>query len=469
MGAAAMMHSGVRRRTRGLRDWAAGVLTLLALWAPAGAKIDLVTLPQKDTTQLTIYKSEDLTLVRETRELTFRKGLNQIQFSWANTLIDPTSLQIDMKESPQDFRVLDAVYPANSQNTIVWNIEAAKEGKARAEITFFASGLTWRADYTAIANDDETALRIEPDFTITNNSGEDFENARTRLVVGEINLVQAIAELARQGIIARDDADGFRQRAARSMMKAQRAEERYDMAAMAPGISAEAQMNAKEILKAAVSEYYLYSIEGEENLQTGWGKQLPNPRTDGVKIDVSYEYNPIKYGGGTVKFYKFKNDADHRIGEVPLPEGQWYVYSGDTRGGMRFQGSWQHKYVPIGEDVELNLGSDGLVIVEERQMDLTRTNFEFNDDGNVIGYDIVETREIEVRNSRPRPVPMKITLKYGTNDWEATDATVAFRKVDRETLEWKFDAPALDKQVIRYKFTTRTGSRDRTVPGYQSR
>lgn len=102
-------------------------------------------------------------------------------------------------------------------------------------------------------------------------------------------------------------------------------------------------------------------------------------------------------------------------------------------------------------------------------MDLTRTNFEFNDDGNIIGYDIVETREIEVRNARARAVPMKITLKFGTYDWEASDATVSFKKVDRETLEWKFDAPALDKQVIRYKFTTRTGSRDRTTPGYQAR
>ena len=31
------------------------------------AKIDLVTLPNRDTTQVTIYESEDLTLVRETR------------------------------------------------------------------------------------------------------------------------------------------------------------------------------------------------------------------------------------------------------------------------------------------------------------------------------------------------------------------------------------------------------------------
>ena len=61
---------------------------------PAGQavarNVDLSTVPQRDTVQLTIYNSEDLTLVRETRTVTFKKGLNPLQFSWANTLIDPS-------------------------------------------------------------------------------------------------------------------------------------------------------------------------------------------------------------------------------------------------------------------------------------------------------------------------------------------------------------------------------------------
>src|SRR5207244_9901908 len=47
----------------------------------------------RDSVQLTIYNSADLTLVKETRFLTLRKGLNKLEFSWANTLIDPTSVE----------------------------------------------------------------------------------------------------------------------------------------------------------------------------------------------------------------------------------------------------------------------------------------------------------------------------------------------------------------------------------------
>jgi hypothetical protein len=42
------------------------------------AKIDLVTLPDRDTVQLTIYNSADLTLARESRSLTVKEGANRL-------------------------------------------------------------------------------------------------------------------------------------------------------------------------------------------------------------------------------------------------------------------------------------------------------------------------------------------------------------------------------------------------------
>ena len=39
-----------------------------------GENVDLSTVPNRDTVQLTIYNSEDITLVRETRKISFKKG-----------------------------------------------------------------------------------------------------------------------------------------------------------------------------------------------------------------------------------------------------------------------------------------------------------------------------------------------------------------------------------------------------------
>ena len=63
--------------------------------------VDLSTVPARDTVQLTIYNSEDLTLVRETRKLTFKDGLNGLQFSWVNTLIDPSSVELRFLTNPE--------------------------------------------------------------------------------------------------------------------------------------------------------------------------------------------------------------------------------------------------------------------------------------------------------------------------------------------------------------------------------
>ena len=73
--------------------------------------IDLVTVPERSSVQLTIYNSADITMVSEERNLTFKKGLNAIQFTWAETLIDPTSLRISFKDRKGSLSLLDTVYP----------------------------------------------------------------------------------------------------------------------------------------------------------------------------------------------------------------------------------------------------------------------------------------------------------------------------------------------------------------------
>ena len=63
---------GWRRRAAA---WAGlAVVALGVLASEALARINVVTLPGRDTVQLTIYNSADLTLVKETRVLTFRRG-----------------------------------------------------------------------------------------------------------------------------------------------------------------------------------------------------------------------------------------------------------------------------------------------------------------------------------------------------------------------------------------------------------
>ena len=51
------------------------IIMICLIFIPAvKAKVDLVTLPGRDTVQLTIYNSADLTLVRESRGINAEAG-----------------------------------------------------------------------------------------------------------------------------------------------------------------------------------------------------------------------------------------------------------------------------------------------------------------------------------------------------------------------------------------------------------
>src|SRR5258706_1805577 len=179
------------------------VLTSLTiLTSPSFARINVVTLPGRDSVQLTIYNSADLTLVKETRVLTFRKGINKLEFSWANTLIDPTSVEFRALTHADAVDVLDVSFPPRVTNTLEWRIASEFVGEVQVEIRYFTSGISWAADYVAEADKAEKLIALAGHVRVTNNSGEDCENAQVPLVLVVIDLVGEIAKFActaRQG------------------------------------------------------------------------------------------------------------------------------------------------------------------------------------------------------------------------------------------------------------------------------
>ena len=153
-------------------------------------------MPARQRVQLTIYNSEDLTLVREVRKVSFKPGVNPLQFSWANTLIDPTSVELRFITYPDKLDLLDTTFPHDKPQMLYWNVESELNGEAIVEISYFTSGISWSADYVCTANPAETEMGLEGFVRVSNNSGEEYEDAQVRLVVGRINLVEKIARLA---------------------------------------------------------------------------------------------------------------------------------------------------------------------------------------------------------------------------------------------------------------------------------
>jgi hypothetical protein len=425
------------------------------------AKVDLVTLPTRDTVQLTIYNSADMTLVRENRALTLKDGQNKLQFSWANTLIDPTSLEMLPKANADKIDIADLTYPPRVRNLGLWNIESGVNGKVPVEISYLTSGLSWRAFYMGTLTEDEETMRLQGYVRVTNNSGEDYENAQTRLVVGKVHILDQIAELARRqypydrpGVIE-PETEGLREkrmgRIAKGIMTLSESAPTFDLA-----------FKPKEIVKEGLSEYFLYTIEGKETIQTGWSKRLLSFDIDKVPVVNLYKYEEERYGTSVVRFLSFKNDKEHELGETPIPGGMLKVYR--SVGGQRhlsYTGQSSFKYIPVDEDVELNLGAIEDIVVEPKLMDYKTENYEFDRRGNISGWDEIRTFEIQVKNTRDIDVKVEIKRNFNTSYWQMTKSGDfgQFEKVDINTVKFTLETKPKSTQKFEYVLRTYHGTR----------
>ncbi len=441
------------------------VMKLLIIAAVAGsawAKVDLVTLPSRDTVQLTIYNSADMTLVRESRALTLKDGGNKLQFSWANTLIDPTSLEMLPKANADKIDIADLTYPPRVRNLGLWNIESGVSGKVPVEITYLTSGLSWRAFYMGTLTEDEKTMRLQGYVRVTNNSGEDYENAQTRLIVGKVHILDEIAELARRQYPYGRPSQGVQMptqalaatRGAKVVMK--------QLSVLAPTPVELQVQELKEIKKEGLSEYFLYTIEGTETIPTGWSKRLISFDVDEVPVLNLYKYEEERYGNSVVRFLSFKNDEEHKLGDTPIPGGLLKVYRGvGNKGHLSYTGQSSFKYIPVDEDVELNLGTVSDVVAEPTLMDFETKNYRFDKDRNISGWDEVRKFKIEVRNTRDISAKVEIKRNFPTQYWklEKTGDFGEFEKVDLDTVKFTLTLEPRSAKKFEYVLTTYHGVR----------
>jgi hypothetical protein len=417
----------------------------------AQARINVVTLPNRDTVQLTIYNSVDLTLVKETRHLTFRKGLNKLEFSWANTLIDPTSVEFRALTHTDEVEVLDASFPPRAPSTLEWRINSEFAGDVTVEIRYFTSGISWNADYVCEASRDEKAMEFAGAVRVTNKSGEDYENAQVRLIVGVVRLVEEIVTLAREAAGEKAKKDATTEVLRRDTAASTR------FARLRAGAAFDDESKTKEVTKESLSEYFLYTVEGRDTIPSGWSKRLPSFQAGGVPLVSYYKYEKERFGERVMRYYQFTNSVANKLGKEPLPDGAVKAFrfvSDDLL--YAFVGRTAVKYIPINEFVEMELGHDLEVSVKPTLLDWQKTDVRFDNRRNVTGFTTKATWEIEIQNSKEIPVVVDIRRNFA-GDWTLTTAA-KYDNVDATKVKFLVPLAPRARQKITYELVTRTGT-----------
>jgi hypothetical protein len=236
-----------------------------------------------------------------------------------------------------------------------------------------------------VLNAAETTMAFDGFVTITNNSGEDYERANVRMVVGTINLVEAIAELATRplGQVQFPWQSGAPKEGLTGVD--------FDAAGTSLGVAygfakADALKDRKEIVKEGLSEYFIFTVPGEETVKNGWSKRMPLFSQEGQQKDggtvpfrTEYRYRPQEYGDQLVRLFLVRNDEASKLGESPLPDGavRLFKQAGEAGDGLSVLAFLSTKYVPVGQEFEFNLGRDPQVLLERLVMEQSRDDFWF--------------------------------------------------------------------------------------------
>jgi hypothetical protein len=311
-----------------------------------------------------------------------------------------------------------------------WLISTDKAGKFPAEFSYVTGGMSWQADYNIVAPEKGDIVDIVGWITMDNRTGRTFENARIKLMAGDVNKI-------RQGVLDYGAATSVALRAAPA---------------------------APAVTEKAFDEYHLYTLEHSTTLRDRETKQVEFIHAAGVATKQVYIYDgaridPNRYNGwnwenirndhsyGTESNPKIwvmrefvNSDANH-LG-MPLPKGRVRFYRRNDDGQVEFTGENLIDHTPHNETVRIYTGNSFDLTGERR-----RTNYTVETSKSAA----TETFEIRVRNHKKEPVDVRVVEHlYRGKNWDVTAKSDDFTKKDSQTIEFPVTIAPDGEKVITY-------------------
>ena len=310
--------------------------------------------------------------------------------------------------------------------TLLWDLSSDRAGTHRARVTYQTGGITWWADYNLIFNEGRDAGNGAVDLSawvsIINQSGATFENAKLKLIAGDVNRVEPPRMLRMEAMATARVADGGFQ------------EQSFD-------------------------EFHLYTLGRQTTLPNNSTKQIElfdQARRVPAQRTLVYASN-TQFGGGRYEnaafpftgsskvdtYLSFQNDAASGLG-VPLPAGRIRVSRLDPAdGSLEFIGEDAIGHTPRNERVRIRLGSAFDVVGERRQMD-----FRIDSQARWMEEEI----EVTLRNHKEEAVEVQVReFMYRWSNWEMLSRSQEFEREDARTILFRAQVPADGSRTVRYR------------------
>ncbi len=303
---------------------------------------------------------------------------------------------------------------------LIWQVWAEKSGDHEIELSYLTGGINWQADYTALINEDETALDLEGWVTIENSGDATYDDAAIKLVAGDISR----APKKQSKVMAMEVTRGA-----------------------TPAPAPEEPVEEQELLG-----YHLYKVPRPVTIRPRESIQLDFVSLTGSQADMSFLCEP----GGVFTGYRYPltNRESGIRGKVPvsmklefkaetaLPAGRIRVYKRDADGTAILVGESRIGHTPEGENLKLHLGNAFDLIGERSQIDFKMPA------SNVIE----ETIEIRLRNRKEnQAVGINVRERlFRWSNWTILKASDDWEKLDAATIEFRPKVEPGTEHIITY-------------------
>ena len=303
--------------------------------------------------------------------------------------------------------------------TLEWTLYSPASARIAAELSYVTAAMNWSADYNLTQTADG-GLEVAGWVTIENNTGRRFEDARIKLMAGDVNkIVRPDLRMGTPGGVIGGVVGGV------------------------PG-------GLPNVTEKTFDEYHLYSLPARTTLLDKQTKQVEFVRATGVKAAIIYVYDGMKldlnrwrgmpaealrmdptFGAqSTNKVWvmrEFVNSKANQLG-IPLPKGKTRFYRSDSDGLVEFTGEDTIDHTPEDETVRVFTGA-AFDLTGERRRTMNRVDHARST--------IEEAFEIKVRNRKKEQATVRIVehlLRWNT--WDIPVTSSPFVKKDSDTIEF---------------------------------
>jgi len=446
------------------------------------------TLSDQSAVAVTIY-NQNLALVKDQRQLTLDKGLNDLAFRGVSAKIRPeTALlrslnpknKLSVLEQNFDFDLLTPkkLLEKNTGKQVrlssinpVTGIERIEE----ATVLSTHGGVTLKIGDRIVTNPQGSYifeqvpanLRDQPTLVtkLTSSSNKEQTVELGYLTGGLSWKADYVAELSNDdsqldltGWITLNNKSGTAYNNAKLQLVA------GDVNQVQPqpnrGRGRVAMMEMKTMADSSVAEeslfeYHLYSLNNTTNLANNQTKQVALLSASSVPVKKEFllqgnnYYYGSKYGqiGKKMKvavFVGFKNDEHSQLG-LPIPKGIVRVYKNDSSGHAQFVGEDSIDHTPKNESIRLKLGNAFDITANKTQTDFKKAKYT---PPHHAAYE--SAYEIELKNAKTEAVTVTVREPI-PSEWKVLKENYAHEKVSSSTAEWQVSIPAESSKTLKYR------------------